>query len=87
MATRKNITPTAPPSAPYPPHGPAGDLLAVEGMLDLLRIGLEKDFAVGRFECRQESAAVTCGHAMYLVRRARLAYAEALAVALTERCA
>ena len=32
MATRKNTT--APPSAPYPPPGPVGDLLAVEGMLD-----------------------------------------------------
>ena len=79
MATRKNTT--APASAPYPPAGPVGDLLAVESMLDLLRIAIEKDFAVGRFECRQESAAVICGHALHLTARARLNVAETLAAA------
>lgn len=77
MATRKNITQQ--PAATYPPPGPVGDLLAVEATLDLLRIAIERDFAAGRFECRQESAAVACGHAMRLVRRARLSVAEALA--------
>lgn len=84
MATRKNTTPTAPAGAPYPPPGPVGDLLAVEAMLDLLRIAIERDFAAGRFECRQESAAVTAGHALYLVRRARLTVADALALAVTK---
>ncbi len=77
MKTRKNSDPA--PDAAFPPAGPVGDLLAVEGMLDLLRIAIEKDFAAGRFECRQESAAVACGHAMRLVHRARLSVAEALA--------
>lgn len=79
MATRKNTTAAAPPAAPYPPPGPLGDLLAVEAMLDLLRIAVERDFAAGRFECRQESAAVACGHALHLVHRARLSVTEALA--------
>ena len=79
MATRKNITTSAQPSAPYPTPGPLGDLLAVEGMLDLLRIAIEKDFAVGSFECKQESAAAICGHPMHLVHCARRNVAEALA--------
>ena len=83
MATRKNTT--APPSAPYPMPGPIGDLLALEAMLDLLRIAVERDFAAGRFECRQESAAVACGHAMHLVHRARLTVAEALATTISRK--
>ncbi len=66
-------------AAPYPPPGPVGDLMAVEALLDLLRIAVEKDFVAGRLECRQESAAVAAGHALYLARRARLSVAEALA--------
>lgn len=71
-------------SAPdYPPDGPLGDLLAAEAMLDLLRLAVERDFAAGMVECRQESAAIAAGHALRLVHRARLAYAEALAVAVS----
>lgn len=85
MPVRKHTT--APASAPYPPAGPVGDLLAVEAMLDLLRIAIEKDFAVGRFECRQESAAVVCGHALHLTARARVNVAEELAAAPSRRSA
>lgn len=66
--------------APYPPPGPLGDLMAIEAMLDLLRIAVEKDFSAGRLECRQESAAITAGYALRLARRARLSVAEALAI-------
>ena len=69
------------PAPDYPPAGPLGDLVAAEAMLDLLRLAVEKDFAGDYLECRQESAAVAAGHALRLVHRARLAYAEALAVA------
>ena len=69
----------------YPPDGPVGDLLAAEAVLDLLRLAVEKDFAGDWLECRQESAAVAAGHALRLVHRARLAYAEALAVAVGSR--
>ena len=69
------------PAPDYPPAGPLGDLMAAEAMLDLLRLAVEKDFAGDYLECRQESAAVAAGHALRLVHRARLAYAEALAVA------
>lgn len=69
------------PAPDYPPDGPLGDLLAAEALLDLLRLAVEKDFAGDYLECRQESAAVAAGHALRLVHRARLAYAEALAVA------
>lgn len=55
-----------------------GDLLAVEGMLDLLRIAVERDFAAGRLECDQQSAAIVAGHALRLVHRARLNVAAAL---------
>ena len=79
MATRKSTTPAAQPAATYPPAGPVGDVLAVESMLDLLRIAIERDFAAGRFECRQESAAVICGHALHLTARARANVAETLA--------
>ena len=72
--------------APGLPAGrPAGDLLAAEAMLDLLRLAVERDFAAGMVECRQESAAIAAGHALRLVHRARLAYAEALAVAVSAR--
>ena len=71
----------------YPPDGPLGDLLAAEAVLDLLRLAVEKDFAGDYLECRQESAAVAAGHALRLVHRARLAYAEALAVAVGTRAA
>ena len=71
------------PAPDYPPDGPLGDLMAAEAMLDLLRLALEKDFAGDFVECRQESAAVAAGHALRLVHRARLAYAEALAVAVS----
>lgn len=72
----------APPSE-YPPAGPLGDLMAAEAMLDLLRLAVEKDFAGNAVECRQESAAVAAAYALRLVHRARLAYAEALAVAVS----
>lgn len=62
----------------YPPPGPVGDLLAVEGMLDLLRIAVERDFAAGRLECDQQSAVIVAGHALRLVHRARLNVATAL---------
>lgn len=84
MATRKHtatIIQVPAPDAPYPPPGPIGDLMAVEATLDLLRLAIEKDFAGDYVECRMESAAVAAGHALYLVRRARLGYAEALAMA------
>lgn len=71
------------PPPDYPPAGPLGDLMAAEAMLDLLRLAVEKDFAGDYLECRQESAAVAAGHALRLVRRARLAYAEMLAVAVS----
>ena len=71
------------PSLDCPPNGPLGDLLAAEAVLDLLRLAVEKDFAAGFVECRQESAVVAAGHALRLVHRARLAYAEALAVAVS----
>jgi hypothetical protein len=69
----------------YPPAGPLGDLMAAEAVLDLLRLSVEKDFAGDAVECRQESAAVAvaAAHALRLVHRARLAYAEALAVAVS----
>ena len=75
------------PAPDYPPDGPRGDLLAAEALLDLLRLAVEKDFAGDYLECRQESAAVAAGHALRLVHRARLAYAEALAVAVGTRAA
>ncbi len=75
------------PAPDYPPDGPIGDLLAAEALLDLLRLAVEKDFAGDFLECRQESAAVAAGHALCLVRRARLAYAEALAVAVSTQAA
>ena len=68
------------PAPAYPPDGPIGDLLAVEALLDLLRLAIEKDFAGDVVECRQESAAVAAAHALRLVHRARLGYAEAVAV-------
>jgi hypothetical protein len=67
----------------YPTAGPLGDLMAAEAVLDLLRLAVEKDFAGDRLECRQESAVVAAAHALRLVHRARLAYAEALAVAVS----
>ncbi len=75
------------PAPVYPPDGPIGDLLAVEALLDLLRLAIEKDFAGDVVECRQESAAVAAAHALRLVHRARLGYAEALAVAVSSRTA
>ena len=75
------VTKAPPPDCPY--DGPIGDLMAAEAMLDLLRLAVEKDFAGDYLECRQESAAVAAGHALRLVRRARLAYAEMLAVAVS----
>jgi hypothetical protein len=75
------------PAPAYPPDGPIGDLLTVEALLDLLRLAIEKDFAGDVVECRQESAAVTAAHALRLVHRARLGYAEALAVAVSSRTA
>ncbi len=75
------------PPPDYPPAGPLGDLMAAEAMLDLLRLAVEKDFAGDYLECRQESAAVAAGHALRLVHRARLAYAEMLAVAVSTRTA
>ncbi len=75
------------PTPDYPPAGPLGDLMAAEAMLDLLRLAVEKDFAGDYLECRQESAVVAAGHALRLVHRARLAYAEALAVAFGTRAA
>ena len=71
------------PAPDYPPAGPLGDLMAAEAMLDLLRLAVEKDFAGDYLECKQESAAVAAGHALRLVHRARLAYAEALACGLS----
>lgn len=71
------------PAPVYPPDGPLGDLLAVEALLDLLRLAIEKDFAGDIVECRQESAAVAAAHALRLVHRARLAYAEVLAVTVS----
>lgn len=75
------------PAPAYPPDGPIGDLLAVEALLDMLRLAIEKDFVGGVVECRQESAAVAAAHALRLVHRARLGYAEALAVAVSSRTA
>ena len=75
------------PPPDYPPAGPLGDLMAAEAMLDLLRLAVEKDFAGDYLECRQESAAIAAGHALRLVHRARLAYAEMLAVAVSTRAA
>jgi hypothetical protein len=71
------------PPPDYPPAGPLGDLMAAEAVLDLLRLAVEKDFAGDVVECRQESAAIAAAHALRLVHRARLAYAEALAVAVS----
>ena len=65
MATRKSTATTAPPS-------PLDDLAAAEAIVDLVRIAVEQDFLGNHYECRQESAAVAAGHALYLVRRARL---------------
>ena len=73
MAT-KNSTPTH-----QTPHGPLDDLAAVERIIDLLRLAVEKDFAGDRFECRMESAAAAASHCLHLVRRARLNVGEALA--------
>ena len=75
------------PAPDYPPAGPIGDLMAAEAMLDLLCLAVEKDFAGDYLECRQESAVVAVGHALRLVHRARLAYAEALACAPSARAA
>ena len=75
------------PAPDYPPAGPLGDLMAAEALLDLLRLAVEKDFAGDYLECRQESAAVAAGHALRLVHRARLAYAEALAAAVGTQAA
>ena len=75
------------PPPDYPPAGPIGDLMAAEAVLDLLRLAVEKDFAGDFVECKQESAAVAAAHALRLVHRARLAYAEALAVAVSARAA
>jgi len=69
----------------YPPAGPLGGLMAAEAMLDLLRLAVAKDFAGDVLECRQESADIVVTHALRLVHRARLAYAEALAVAVSAR--
>ena len=63
----------------------AFNLMAAEAVLDLLRLAVEKDFAGDAVECRQESAVVAAAHALRLVHRARLAYAEALAVAVSVR--
>lgn len=71
------------PPPDYPPAGPLGDLMAAEAVLDLLRLAVEKDFAGDAVECRQESAVIAAAHALRLVHRARLAYAEALAVAVS----
>jgi hypothetical protein len=73
------------PPPDYPPAGPLGDLMAAEAVLDLLRLAVEKDFAGDAVECRQESAAVAAAHALRLVHRARLAYAEVLALAVSAR--
>jgi len=73
------------PPPDYPPAGPIGDLMAAEAVLDLLRLAVEKDFAGDAVECLQESAVVAAAHALRLVHRARLAYAEALAVAVSAR--
>ena len=62
-----------------PPQGPLEDLRAAEAIVDLVRIAVERDFIGDRLECRMESAVDAAGHALYLVRRARLATAEALA--------
>jgi hypothetical protein len=83
--TTREPVPKPPPD--YPPEGPLGDLLAAEAIVDLVRIAVEQDFLGDRLECRQESAAIAAGHALRLVRRARLAYAEALAVAVSSRAA
>ena len=64
---------------------PIDDLLAAEAVLDLLRLAVEKDFAGDRFECRMESAATAASHALMLVHRTRLAYAETLASAVSRR--
>ena len=66
-------------------NSPINDLMAAEAMLDLLRLAVEKDFAGDRFECKQESAAHVDSHALMLVHRARLDYAEALATAVSSR--
>lgn len=71
------------PPPEYPPAGPLGDLMAAEALLDLLRLAVEKDFAGDAVECRQESAAIAAAHALRLVHRARLAYAETLAAAVS----
>lgn len=60
-------------SPDYPPDGPFSDLIAVEAMLDQLRLSVEKSFAGDGLECRQDSAAVVVGRAVHLVHRARLA--------------
>lgn len=76
--------PAAPPArakaAPLP-H-PLEDLEAAEAVVDLVRIGVANDFASndGR-EARQESGAAALAHALYLIRSARLALADALAKA------
>ncbi len=65
--------------------GPLADLMAAEAIIDLLRLGIEQDFMVDFTEASQDSGVVAAGHALYLVRRARLAYAEALATAINAR--
>lgn len=76
--------PPAPPERPKAapaalPH-PLEDLEAAEAVVDLVRIGVANDFASndGR-EARQESGAAALAHALYLIRSARLALADALA--------
>ncbi len=70
--------PTGPAAAPESAD-PMGDLRAAEAIIDLVRLGIESDFLAGAIEARQDSGAVAAGHALYLVRRARLSVAEALA--------
>lgn len=74
-----------PPTRMYPPDGPLGDLMAAEAIIDLLRLGIEQDFMVDFTEARQDSGVIAAGHALQLIRRARLAYAESLAVAISAR--
>lgn len=74
----KKAKPTRPGAVPETAD-PLGDLLAAEAIIDLVRLGMECDLVAGATEARQDSAAVAAGHALYLVRRARLSVAEALA--------
>jgi hypothetical protein len=79
LPTSSNKRKLTGPAAASATADPIGDLRAAEAIIDLVRLGIESDFLAGAIEAKQDSGAVAAGHALYLVRRARLSVAEALA--------